>query len=86
MAQIHREADRPARLRSAPRRSFRLAWALAGCACAGVLLVVLVAPDETQDLKAEAIAMQEAERELAEVLHLAGSKWVRAQEAAFGSE
>ena len=57
--------------------------ALAACACAAAVLVALVVPGWHTRRQEASVAMQTAERELAEVLQLTGLGWVRAQEAAF---
>ncbi len=64
----------------------RGALALAVCACCVLLLAVLAIPDPSDHRASEDRAATVAERELAEVLQLAGSQWVRAQNVAFGPD
>ena len=72
-----------ARYRWLPRPSMRLAWAVAGCACAAAWLFTVDLPVRDVNRNAERIVLQGVERDLAEVLHLAGNKWNQAREAAF---
>ena len=89
MRRIRADAGRAAR--EAPSRRFlrlpnlRISHprVLAACACTAAVLVGLTVPGWHTRRQAESVAMQAAERELAEVLQLAGVGWVRAQEAAF---
>lgn len=65
------------------RLPFRSSWALAtACGVTGIVLA-LSAWVWQENHEAERLAFRGAERELAEVLQLAGSKWNQAQEAAF---
>ena len=89
MERIRAEAGRDGR-ETPPRRFFGLPnlrisrpRALAACACTAAVLIGIVVPGWHTRRQAESLAMQAAERELAEVLQLAGIGWVRAQEAAF---
>ncbi len=66
-----------------PKISFRMGFALTGCVCAAMVLFTLGLPTGREDRNAEQAALHGAERELAEVLQLAGNKWNQAQEAAF---
>ena len=77
------QAVRPAR--SLGLTGFRMSFprAVAACACAAAVVLALAFPGWQSRRQAESVAMQAAERELAEVLQLAGVGWVRAQEAAF---
>ena len=87
MARVRAESRREG-VRTAPARPFRRlaawkSWALgtsAVAAAAALLLAVLPLRDTRTD--AEAAAMESAGLELAEVLHMAGSEWNRAQQAA----
>ena len=72
-----------ARYRWIPRPSFRMAWAIAGCACAAAWLFTADLPFRAVNRNAEQIVLQGVERDLVEVLHLAGNKWNQATEAAF---
>lgn len=86
MARIRDEARQPAadslRTASSGRIWFRGGWALAACACVALLVTIFAWPKE-EGLQAHATDMAEVERELVEVLQLAGSQWNRAQELAF---
>lgn len=89
MQRVRAEAGRDAR-EAPPRRFLGLPIvrisrprALAACACTAAVLVGLAVPGWHTRRQAESIARQAAERELTEVLQLAGLGWVRAQEAAF---
>lgn len=86
MARIRDEARRPAEdsleAASSGKIWFRGGWALAACACVALLVTIFAWPKE-EGLQAHAADMAEAERELVEVLQLAGSQWNRAQELAF---
>lgn len=77
------QVERPAPNLGLP--GFRMSFprVLAACACAATVVVALAFPGWQTRRQAESVAMQTAERELAEVLQLAGIGWVRAQEAAF---
>ena len=87
MARV-RAGSRREGVRTAPARPFRRiapwkSWALgtsAAVAAAALLLAVLPLRDTRPE--AEAIAMESAGLELAEVLHMAGSEWNRARQAA----
>ena len=57
--------------------------ALAACACAAAVLIALAFPGWQSRRQEDLVARQSAERDLAEVLQLAGHGWVRAQAAAF---
>ena len=72
----------PARRRYLPRWTLRSNWALASGAVAAALLLSLAGASWQARRSASRLAMEGAERELAEVLHLAGRNWNRAQEAA----
>ena len=61
-------------------------WALAACACAALLALALGLPRARVEVQPQAVELAAAERELAEVLLLAGSEWNRAQAAAFPLE
>lgn len=86
MARIRDEARRPAEdlldAASSGKIWFR-GWALAACACVALLVTIFAWPREEEGLQAQASDMAEVERELVEVLQLAGSQWNRAQELAF---
>lgn len=90
MARIRDEARRPAaNPLPAPFSGkiwFRSGWALAACACVALLVTIFAWPREEEDLQAQATEMAQVERELVEVLQLAGSQWNRAQELAFPIE
>lgn len=89
MARMH--ADSTTTARTAPtRRSFfrlprrkRTSWALAAVACAATIFVALAVPAWQERRSAETYAMQTAEQDLAEALHLASAKWNLARQAAF---
>lgn len=87
MARIRDEARRPAedslQAASSGKIWFRGGWALAACACVALLVTIFAWPREEEGLQAQAADMAEVERELVEVLQLAGSEWNRAQELAF---
>ncbi len=87
MARIRDEASRPAEdllpAASSGKIWFRGGWALAACACVALLVTIFAWPREEEGLQAQASDMAEVERELVEVLQLAGSQWNRAQELAF---
>jgi hypothetical protein len=87
MARIRDEARRPAEdllpAASSGKIWFRGGWALAACACVALLVTIFAWPREEEGFQANAADMAEVERELAEVLQLAGSQWNRAQELAF---
>lgn len=87
MARIRDEARRPAEdlleAASSGKIWFRGGWALAACACVALLVTIFAWPREEEGLQAQAADMAEVERELVEVLQLAGSQWNRAQELAF---
>ena len=87
MSEIRREglrgATAPRRGRSLPWRTPRARWALAGCAFAASALLSVAIPMWRENRGAERIAMEGHERQLAEVLWLAGSKWNEASRAAF---
>ncbi len=87
MARIRDEARRSAedslQAASSGKIWFRGGWALAACACVALLVTIFAWPKEEEGLQAQAADMAEAERELVEVLQLAGSQWNRAQELAF---
>lgn len=77
-------APRPSRAFN--RLPFRWSWALTtSCGVAGVVLT-LSAWFWHENREAERLAFRSAERELAEVLQLTGSKWNRAQAAAFAPQ
>ncbi|MDE0104462.1 MAG: hypothetical protein OXN89_18975 [Bryobacterales bacterium] len=61
----------------------RRVWAFAGLAFACTLLAVLAGLGTGPTGNPTETAEARAERELAEVLQLAGSQWLRAQQAAF---
>ncbi len=69
----------PFRLPTASRR----VWAFAGLAFACALLAVLAGTGTGPTGNSRETVEARAERELAEVLQLAGSQWLRAQQAAF---
>lgn len=77
------EPFKPKRAWRFSKPSFRMACALTCCACAAMLLFTLGLPTGREDRKAEQVALHGTERELAEVLQLAGNKWNQAREAAF---
>ena len=89
MARMH--ADSTTTARTAPtRRSFfrlprrkRTSWVLAAVACAAAIFVALAVPAWQERRSAETYAMQTAEQDLAEALHLASAKWNLARQAAF---
>lgn len=87
MARIRDEARRlaadPLPAPSPGKIWFRSGWALAACACVALLVTVFAWPREEEGFQAHAAEMAEVERELVEVLQLAGSQWNRAQELAF---
>ena len=87
MARIRDEARRPAgdslQAASSGKAWFRGGWALAACACVALLVAIFAWPSEDEGLQAQAADMAKVERELVEVLQLAGSQWNRAQELAF---
>ena len=87
MARIRDEVRRPAadplRAPSSGKIWFRSGWALGACACVALLVSIFGWPREEEGLQAHAAEMAEVERELVEVLQLAGSQWNRAQELAF---
>ena len=87
MARIRDESRRPAAeplpAPSSGKIWFRSGWALAACACVALLVTVFAWPREEEGFQAHAAEMAEVERELVEVLQLAGSQWNRAQELAF---
>ena len=87
MAQIRDEARRPAEdplQRPASGQAwFRGWWALAACACAALLVTIFAWPGKKDGLQGHAAEMADVERELVEVLQMAGSQWNRAQELAF---
>ena len=92
MARMHAETAQSVAGRS-PSRSFlggllrrRMPRMLALGTCAAAILIVLVLPRWQERRQAELMAMRSAERDLAEVLQLAGSKWNLAQQAAFSPE
>ena len=68
---------------SLPRPSQRLVWAMGGCTCALALFFVASERAVQDSLDPAQVATHGSERDLAEVLQLAGSKWIKAQEAAF---
>ncbi len=78
--------DQPVRRTSA--RAFgwlpmRTSWGFGACAVMALgALVWLVGPPGKDQPDTEAVALDRAELELAEVLQLAGHKWNQAQEAA----
>lgn len=61
----------------------RMMWAMGGCTCALALFFVVSERAVQDTLDPAQIAMDGPERDLAEVLRLAGSKWIQAHEAAF---
>ena len=78
-----REAQREARDRFPWQHPWRMHWALGTCAAAAVVALVWSAlPLQEEPSNMEAVAMESADLQLAEVLQLAGSKWNRAQEIA----
>ena len=87
MSEIRREGSpRPAVSKRRWTFSGRFAWAgwaLAGCAAGAFVLFAVATPEWREGRRAEQPAMVGHERQLAEVLHLAGSKWNQAQRAAF---
>ncbi len=89
MARMHVESISTAGTVPARRSFFRLprrkrtGWALAAAACAAVIFVALAVPSWQERRSAERYAMQTAEQDLAEALHLASTKWNLAQQAAF---
>lgn len=62
---------------------FRWRWALAAAGAAAALLLALATLPWRLDREPERAAGQQAERELAEALQLAGRAWNQAQQAAF---
>lgn len=89
MARMHAEAVAKAESLPARRSFFRLprrkrtSWALAAAACAAAVFFALAIPSWLERRSAETHAMQSAEQDLAEALHLASAKWNLAQQAAF---
>ena len=89
MTRMHAESITTAATVPARRSFFRLprrkrtSWALAAVACAGAIFVALAVPGWQERRSAERYAMQTAEQDLAEALHLASAKWNLAQQAAF---
>ena len=89
MARMHAESAK--RAESVPaRRSFpglpwrrRRSWALAAVVCAAVIFVAVAVTSRQEQQPAETYAMQSAEQDLAEALHLASAKWNLARQAAF---
>ena len=65
------------------RPSQRLVWAMGACTCALALFLAVSERSVPDRLNPAQIATAGAERDLAEVLQLAGSKWNQAREAAF---
>ena len=82
-AEARRQAEGPQRVPASGRLWFRMAWGLGACACIALLVATFALPREEEDLQAQAVEMAQVERELAEVLQLAGSQWNRAQASAF---
>ena len=82
-AEARRREERPARVSAFGRLWFRGAIALAGCACVALLVTIFALPREADELRPQAVEMVQVERELVEVLQLAGSQWNRAQASAF---
>ena len=87
MARLREEGERvPAKRKrpwSLPRPSWRMAWALGGCACAFMLLLFGGFPGTQEDYESEQVLVRGPEQELAEVLQLVSFKWNQAREAAF---
>lgn len=89
MSRMHAESTTTARTGPARRSFFRLSrrkrtsWVLAAAACAAAIFVALAIPGWQERRSAESYAMQTAEQDLAEALHLASAKWNLAQQAAF---
>ena len=89
MARMHAESAK--RAESVPaRRSFpglpwrgRRSWALAAVVCAAVIFVAVAVTSRQEQQPVETYAMQSAEQDLAEALHLASAKWNLARQAAF---
>lgn len=89
MARMHAESNK--RAESVPaRRSFpslpwrrRRTWALAAVVCAAVIFAAVAVTSWQEQQTAETYAMQSAEQDLAEALHLASAKWNLARQAAF---
>ena len=82
-AEARRQAEGPQHVPASGRLWFRMAWALGACACIALLVATFAPPRDEEDLQAQAVEMAQVERELAEVLQLAGSQWNRAQASAF---
>lgn len=88
MARIRSEARRqpegPQHVPVSGRLWFRMAWALGAGACIAMLVATFAFPrEEQEEFQARAAEMAQVERELVEVLQLAGSQWNRAQASAF---
>ena len=81
--EVRRPAEDPLQVASSGKTWFRGGWALAACACVALLVAFFASTKEEEGLQAHAADMAEVERELVEVLQLAGSQWNRAQELAF---
>ncbi len=82
-AEAQRRAEDPRQAARPGKLWFRSGWALAAVACAALLVIVFALPRERDEIQSQAMEMAGGERELAEVLHLVGSQWNRAQASAF---
>ena len=82
-AEARRQAEGPPHVPASGRLWFRMAWALGACACIALLVISFALPREGEEFQAQAVEMAQVERELVEVLQLAGSQWNRAQASAF---
>ena len=82
-AEARRQTEDPRQAARSGKLWFRSGWALAAVACAALLVIVFTLPRERIENQSPAMEMARGERELAEVLHLVGSQWNRAQASAF---
>lgn len=82
-AEARQQAEDPRRAARSGRLWSRSRWALAAFACAALLVLVFALPRERDGIQSQPMEMAAGERELAEVLHLVGSQWNRAQASAF---
>ena len=83
LSEIRNERDLESERTLRGRFPWRMHWAIGTCATAAVVaLVWLTLPLRQDPSDVDAVAMESADRQLAEVLQLAGSKWNRAQEIA----
>ena len=82
-AEARHQSEDPRQAARSGKLWFRSGWALAAVACAALLVIVFALPRERNENQSQAMEMAGGERELAEVLHLVGSQWNRAQASAF---